>query len=72
MKKRLALSTKLWTFIRVRLPIALTYLSTLLQHINLHSFVLHKKQGTNQYVYKLLQSYKSQSILKCYYIDAAD
>ena len=31
---------------RVRLPIALMkYLPTLLQHIHLHSFVLHKQQG---------------------------
>jgi len=30
------------------------------------SFVLHKQQGTSQYVYKLLQSHKSHSTLKYY------
>jgi len=38
---------------RVCLPIALMKcLPNLLQHIHLNSFVLHKKQRTNQYVYK--------------------
>ena len=57
---------------RVHLPIALKYLPTLLQHINLHSFVLHKKEGTNQYVYKLLQSHESLETLIYYYINTAE
>jgi len=53
---------------RVHLPIALMkYLPTLLQHINLHSFVLHNKEGTNQYFYKLLQSHESLDTLIYYY-----
>jgi len=65
--------TKLWTFMRVPLPIALMeYLPTLLQCIHLHSFVLHTKQETNQYVYKLLQSHKSQNTLKYYYINTVE
>jgi len=44
---------------RVRFPIALMkYLPTLLQHIHLRLYALHKKQGTNQYVCKLLQFHK--------------
>jgi len=43
---------------RVHFPIALMKnLPTMLQHSHLHLYALHKKQGTNQYVYKLLQSH---------------
>jgi len=31
-----------------------------------------KKQGTNQYVYKLLQSHKLQNTLKYYYINMVE
>jgi len=48
-KQCIVLSTKLWTFVRVCLSIALMkYLPTLIQHIHLYLFVLHKKQGTNK------------------------
>jgi len=58
---------------RVSLPIALMkYLPTLLQHLHLYSFVLHKKGGTNQYVYKILQSHKSLNTLKYYYINTVE
>jgi len=60
---------------RVRLPILLMkYLSTLIYHIHLHSFVLHKKQGTNQYVYKSLQSHRAQNTFEVqyYYINAME
>jgi len=33
---------------------------------SLHSFVLHKIQGANQYVYKLLQSHTSLNTLNYY------
>jgi len=72
-KRRLALRTKLWTFVRVRLPVAWNkYIPTLLQHIHLYSLILHKKQGTNKYVYKLLQSFKSLNTLKYYYINTLE
>jgi len=72
-KKTKKISTKLWTFMRVRLPIELMkYLPTLLQHIHRHSFILHKKQGTNQKVHKLLQSHKSEDTLKYYNINTVD
>jgi len=48
-KQCIVLSTKFWTFVRVCLSIALMkYLPTLIQHIHLYLFVLHKKQGTNK------------------------
>jgi len=53
---------------RVHLSIALMkYLPILLQHIHLQSFVLRKKEGTNQYVYKLMQSHESLDTLIYYY-----
>jgi len=48
------------------------YLPTLFRHIHLHSFVLHTKQGTDQYVYKLLQSHKTLNTVKYYYTDTVE
>jgi len=42
----------------------LKYLPIMFQHLYLHSFVLHKKQGTNPYFYNLLQSQKSLNTIE--------
>jgi len=58
-KNFLDIVLKNWTplrklFVPPGLPVWLRvwYLPTLLHHIHLHSFILHNKQGTKQYVYK--------------------
>jgi len=58
---------------RVRLPIGLMRYLRNPALAEPSSFVrLAQKQGTNQYVYKLLQSHKSQNTLKYYYINTAE
>jgi len=67
------LKQKIWTFVRVLLPIALMkYLPTCFSIPTFIRSSCTKKQGTKQYVYKLLKSHKLLNTLKYYYINTVE